>query len=232
MPPSPNACPGANKTAHTCPCYAASNAFGAVALEHNPGGSGCNVSDYPTRCLTDVEKVAAALQPLPAGQRAISWEALYLPRVVNGKLDRSSPAAVWDLDPTGGISPWADEWKSAVAKRVGGWFGAYKAAGGPPIDVVYYDLESFTLGFGHVFAKGENNSAVFGPWLSDPRWPALLSELNKEGAPFGVSFDDMAAATNTSCCSSEGCEPGCDTTDYHPCEPSAGLPTHLMITQA
>jgi hypothetical protein len=112
--------------------------------------------------------------------------------------------------------PWAEQWESALHQRLDQWFSEYKAANGPQIDMVFYDLESLIFGFGHHFGKGANNTAVFSPWEADPRWPQLLEELNQRGRPYNVSFDDMAAAANSSCCGSEGCLPGCDTTDFHP----------------
>ena len=230
-PPSPNACPNATTTANlrkqdhgaarpTCPCYASSNAFGSVEVMWNTTHglpAACNVSNYPVvgaiECLTGPAQVAAALKPLPRGQRSIQWLSMGTPRAVDGKWEIYGELALWDLDSSGNISPWADEWQRIVSNRLDTWFGAFKSAGGE-IDVVYYDLE-VAFAFGHFFAKGRNNSKTFGPWVSDPRWPQLLAELNEEGSIYGVSFTDMAAAADTACCGSETCMPGCDVSDYH-----------------
>ena len=213
----PNACPNSTTRPgrHLCPCYVSSNSFGAVEVTHGLRTGDCNVSSYPTKCLTSVADVVDTLRLVPAGQRAISWLAHYLPRVVKGKMETSSTAAVWDLDDAGNTMPWADEWQAVVEQRLDEWFGDYKAAGGPNIDIVFHDLESLIFGFGHHFGKFANNSAVFSPWVADPRWPALLAELNARGEPYGLSFNDMAAAANTSCCGESTCAPGCDTTVFY-----------------
>jgi hypothetical protein len=213
----PNACPNSTirPGRHLCPCYVSSNSFGAVEVTHGLRTGDCNVSSYPTKCLTSVAEVVDTLRLVPAGQRAISWLAHYLPRVVKGKMETSSTAAVWDLDDAGNTMPWADEWQAVVEQRLDEWFGDYKAAGGPNIDIVFHDLESLIFGFGHHFGKFANNSAVFSPWVADPRWPALLAELNARGEPYGLSFNDMAAAANTSCCGESTCAPGCDTTVFY-----------------
>ena len=107
--------------------------------------------------------------------------------------------------------PFADEWQRVVGKRMDAWFGAYKAAGGE-VDVVLLDIESLIFGFGHVFAKGEDNAKLFAPWQADPRWAGLLADLTALGSQYGVSFDNMTKAADTACCNSGMCEPGCDTT--------------------
>ena len=205
------------------PCFAASNAFGAAAIQHwqiqshgphsvwplnGSDPNHCNRSDYGIICMTDTAKVATALSALPAGQRAISPEAIYIPRIENGVLVKD---AVWDLDTAGSIMPFADVWTRVVGARIDAWFGAYKAVGGK-VDVVFYDQEALTFGFGHVFGKGRNNSKIFAPWQADTRWEGLLAELNSYGATYGVSFDNMTRAADTACCNSGGCAQDCDTT--------------------
>jgi hypothetical protein len=215
----PNACPNST-VAGICLCYHSSNAFGAVEVDHLPT---CKFADYdPATCLTPVDRVAEALRPMPAGQRAVSWLALYRPQEINGKRELSSLAAMWDLDSNNVTLPWADDWQAAVRPRLRAWFANYSAkADRPAIDMVFYDLEALSFGFGHSFAFAPgahtNFSAVFGPWQADSRWPALLAELNAAGAPFGVEFSNMTAAAETACCRSDICYPGCDTTDYHQC---------------
>lgn len=213
----PNACPSSVKPGGICPCYHSSNAFGAVIVDHLRT---CNFSDYdPSKCITSVDRVAEALSPLPAGQRAVSWLALYRPQMINGERQLSSLVAMWDKDSENNTLPWADEWQKAVRQRLNAWFALYKSADRPAIDMVFYDLESLSFGFGHsfAFAPGHrtNFSAIFGPWQADPRWPALLAELNAAGQPFGVNFTNMTAAAETACCRSDICYPGCDTNDFH-----------------
>lgn len=155
------------------------------------------------------------LYSVPDGQRTIAPIAIYVPRVEGGKLDQS---ATWDLDASGNLMPFADKWQSVVGRRMDEWFGAYKQVGGM-VDVVMLDLEAMIFGFGHVFAKGnqEANRKIFAAWESDPRWPSLLGELNAYGAGFNITFDNMTAATDTACCNSGGCQPGCDTSQmYYP----------------
>jgi hypothetical protein len=217
-----NACRNSTLDGHVCPCFQLSNSFAGAEIEHwQIRGSGknspwplngtdpnhCNTTDYPLVCLTPPATIAKALKTMPQGQRTIAPIDLYAPRIERGELIKT---AVWDTDANGEIMPFADVWQRVVAQRMDGWFGGFKAEGGQ-VDVVMLDIESLIFGFGHVFGKGQNNSAIFQPWQKDPRWPQLLAELNAKGAQYGVSFDNMSKAADTACCNSGGCQPGCDT---------------------
>ena len=217
-----NVCPKLKLDGHVCPCLQLSNSFAGAEIEHwqiqsnGPNAvwplngtdpNHCNTSDYPLICTTPPAIIAKALKSMPTGQRTITPINLYAPRIEGGRLDKS---AAWDTDANGAIMPFADEWQRIVSKRMGEWFGAYKAVGGE-VDVVILDIEALAFGFGHVFGKGQPNVKLFRPWQADPRWAGLLSDLNAKGRAYGVSFDNMTRAADTACCNSEGCQPGCDT---------------------
>ena len=182
-----NACKNSTLDGHVCPCLQLSNSFGGAEVEHRQiRGNGphsvwplngsdpnhCNTTDFPLICATPPATIAKALKTMAKGQRSIAPIDLYAARIENGKLDKS---AAWDTDDNGAIMPFADEWQRIVGKRMGDWFGAYKAVGGE-VDVVLLDIESLIFGFGHVFGKGHDNAKLFAPWQADPRWAGLLQE--------------------------------------------------------
>ena len=73
----------------------------------------CNTSDYPVvgtvQCDTGPAQAAAALRPLPEGQRSIQWLTMYIPRAVHGRWEDHGELALWDLDSTGSIMPFAGD---------------------------------------------------------------------------------------------------------------------------
>ena len=74
-----------------------------------------------------------------------------------------------------------------MSRRFDSWFSKYKALGGT-VDVIMLDFETTPW-----WEAGDfyHERADLNRTLADPRWPAVLAQLNSRGAVYGVNFNSI-----------------------------------------
>jgi hypothetical protein len=132
-----------------------------------------------------------------------TWQKAGAPRVfsIGSFFDPSRPNAKttgWTMQTADGYyTPFFEEtWVTPLTERVKRWFGEYKQLGGT-VDVMLLDFESLDyLNAGRMGRqRNAHNESNFGREIvSLEQWPALRTELEQAGKPFGASFSDADMA--------------------------------------
>jgi hypothetical protein len=184
-------------TAVSVPVIASSKHSGCPA-----GGKGVGANPLGP-CFTSPAAAKAELDRLPAGARAISLEgnSMYYLEDANASAARwggSGPRYYMDVLPgTAGVSgPWADVYRREIKSRFTVWFQELRRLGGD-VDYVLSDFEmgGKSASFNWINQPTKDGSSPVDALLADPRWPALQSELNQAGLPYGVNFSAASVAT-------------------------------------
>lgn len=172
----------------TLPCFrTGDNAFAAGSIDwEGKGIPECAVDDPPLHCFTDPERVKECLDHMPVGRRAIHLQGgiwLYGKHSATNR-KQCGGWADWDDELEGGCTLWADNWQGIVSRRFDHWFSKYKDLGGT-VDVIMLDFETTPW-----WEAGDfyHERADLNRTLADPRWPAVLAELNSRGAVYNVNF--------------------------------------------
>ena len=175
----------------TKPCFThGGNAFAAESIGWRALNSSCAVDDPPQYCFTDPAAVKACMDRMPPGRRAIHLEGsiwLYGKHSAKNR-PQCGGWADWDDRLPGACTLWADAWQAIASRRFDRWFAEYKALGGT-VDVIMIDFESNPWWEAGDFA---HSLADLNHTLADPRWPAVLAQLNAAGQPFGVDFGNIS----------------------------------------
>ena len=148
--------------------------------------------------------IKQALDEKPPGARALTLEAgpgiYYLYDENQSVVRYGAMNGAYYMDTLAGAAkvqgPWADVYEAVMTKRVDTWFGELKRIGGK-VDLILSDFEmgDKAESFNWVRQPTADGSDPVTALLADPRWPALRTQLNARGKPYGVSFDDAAMKT-------------------------------------
>ena len=176
----------------TQPCFlAGGNTFAAAVMDWVGAGiDECMVDDPPLRCFTDPQSVKACLDRMPRGRKVIHLQGGIWLYGNSSKSVRKQCGGWADFDPIlpGACTLWSDRWQGIVSRRISNWMASYKDLGGT-IDVIMIDFETNPW-----WEPGDfyHNRTDFGRTLADPRWPAVLAQLNEHGQKYGVNFNNIS----------------------------------------
>jgi hypothetical protein len=178
------------------PCFlTGGNAFAAGSMDWmgahpDRNLTECTVDDPPPHCFTDPQRVKSCLDQMPIGRRAIHLQGGIWLYGKSSKTVRAQCGGWADFDPDlpGGCTLWSDRWEEIVARRMDRWFASYKALGGT-VDVIMLDFETNPW-----WEPGDfyHERADLSHTLADPRWPAVLAQLNERGKQYGVNFNNIS----------------------------------------
>jgi hypothetical protein len=177
----------------TRPCFlTGDNAFAAASIDwEGKGIPECVVDDPPLHCFTDPARVKHCLDRMPVGRQAIHLQGGIWLYGKHSAANRKQCGgwADWDdkLTNPGGCTLWADNWQKIVSRRFDNWFASYKSLEGT-VDVIMLDFETTPW-----WEAGDfyHERADLNRTLADPRWPAVLAQLNRRGAMYGVNFNNI-----------------------------------------